>query len=719
MVYLRGPTDGRVLVPIITRLERYLSDRFALEKEQILSQYILHHDVGEHEVGELAERLDRVVAFAERLHAGQKRKSGEDYIYHPINTAMEVSRYGRIIDWASVEACILHDTIEDTEMTSQLLEAEFPDTVRLVEALTKIKDNQELTYHKLFTFVLQDIRVLLVKIADRLDNLRSLHVFPRHKQLRIAKESAQLYANICKRLCMTDLAERFDENIAEYLYKDAFNEFKQSQRKARETQARPLSQFRSRLAEIFPGDLTARIDIKWNRFDHELPTLPENLYTVCIITDTSEETYRAMGRVHMAFRTIPGDFTDTISNPRTNGFKALETSVSYRGRIIRFYITSRNADKFNRMGLLSMDIESPQFNLQYLDDLRDFLQDEDGDIQDFLRFQVPDAIQVTSPRGDVYSLEEGTSALDFAFAVHDGLGLRAKGARINDVEEHISTHLQSGDRVEIMTSDEPLSDERYLDWVHSRKALVALRRYFRKQEHSKAIITGQNWLDEAATATGIEIAEAHRLAEQLADSSGRELSNLYHDICMGTTEVTEILGLANVAKPRTMGTLVRKIRGAKATTRKVRRYEFEDLHIRFCPICAPVRGDDIVGNPGQGRLNVHRKGCSEQDGDTSLPLIWDRSRGTDLRDPGLVEMEIGVDEKPGTFYAVVAPFRSLGVELSTIGMPGKNNFLHLEFSPGTARTLDRLINSVRKLGAVSSIRVLRAASNSGTVPIRK
>jgi len=156
------------------REESTVPDRFTREKEQILSQYIIHHEVDESEVAQLAERLDRALARADQLHTGQKRKTGEDYIWHPIHTAMEVSRFGRIVDWASVEAAILHDTLEDSCYSFPALEAEFPDAAKLVFALTKIKDSRAHTYQRLFGYVLQDIRVLLIKLADRLDNLTTL-----------------------------------------------------------------------------------------------------------------------------------------------------------------------------------------------------------------------------------------------------------------------------------------------------------------------------------------------------------------------------------------------------------------------------------------------------------------------------------------------------------------------------------------------------------------
>lgn len=693
-----------------------MNDRFAREKEQILSQYILHHDVSDAEVGVLAERLDKAVLVADRLHAGQKRKSGEDYIVHPLRTAMEVSRFGRIVDWASVEASILHDTLEDTDYSYADISCDFPDAAKLVQALTKIKDSQEMTYKKLFNYVLKDIRVLLVKLADRLDNLESLNVFSREKQMRIASESVQMYANICRRLCMLDLAERLAEKVGEYLLPDEMAAYRLAQENAKETLAKPLDQLRTKLAEIFPGDLSTRIEIKWNRFnpDAQNPMLPENYYIVRIITENHEDAYRALGRIHMAFNAIPGTFSDTFSNPRTNGYKAIETRVSYRGGITGFYIASRAADRYNRLGLLSMDIDSPQFNLKYLDDLKEFLQGGDGNIQDFMRFQRPDAIQVVTPKGDVLSLEAGTTALDFAFAVHKALGLRATGARINDEPVSLGTELHSGDRVKIEASDVPVCDERHLSWATSRKALSAIKRHLRKVESERAATTGRQWLLQAAANEGIPSAKAEELAARLAQSKSKPVESIYADICLGAIEMGEVLSRAIAPKSLSVGSLVRILRpGRPVGTRKVRRYDFEDPHIRFCSFCVPIIGDEIEGVPDSGRLNVHRRGCQHAHEGTRIPLDWDRTPSADLRDPGPVELEVGVDGSSGSFYSVVWPFKTLELDIQTIGMPNDNSMLRLGFYPGTARTLDKLLRALRKLNQVQSIKLMRGVPPPG------
>lgn len=681
---------------------------FEREKEQIITQYILHHEVDEDEVHRLASRLDHALEKARTLHDGQKRKTGEDYIYHPVRTAMEVSRFGRIIDWDSIEAAILHDTLEDTAYEQEELEAEFPFAAGLVAALTKIKDSRVLTYQKLFRFVLQDIRVLLVKIADRLDNLESLTVFSVEKQIRIAKESAEMYANICRRLCMLDLAERLTDKIGPILTPGGYGDFHKAQDEFKHGWSRTIEQLKSKLMSILPEDMQVRLDVKWSFFRPGILPLPENFFEMQVIVPTSEDAYRALGRIHLAFKALPRAFDDTLSTPQKNGYRALKTRVSYQGRIVSFYIASRIADRFNRLGLLSMDISSPEFNHEYLDDLREFISNDEMDIQDFLRFHRPDDIQVTSPKGDVFSLQEGGTALDYAFAVHERLGLKAVSARVNSEEVPLDTILKSGDRIQIISASAPAADERYLSWVHSRKGLSCLRRYMNKIEAERAATTGRQWLLETAAAHGISDAEAQRLVSEKANKDSAAVEDLYRRICLGREDINKILSLEENSGKRLAGSALRKLLGGKTTVqRRVQRYRFHDSHIRFCPICAPVEGDDIEGSPDQGRLLVHRAGCASTDDKGKIPLQWKKINRKHLLDPGPVEIELLLEDQPGVLHALTTPFKELNLDIRNFKPPDENKRLRIQFYSGSSKALNKVIRSLRKHDFVKEIKVFK------------
>ncbi|PLX41167.1 MAG: hypothetical protein C0608_06800 [Deltaproteobacteria bacterium] len=680
---------------------------FAEEKDSILSWYILHHSVDDNEVQELSDRLERAVETAERLHTGVTRKTGEPYIYHPLRTAQEVSRFGRIVDWPSIEAAILHDTVEDTDYTQEELRRDFPECADLVEALTKIKEDKGLTYRRLFEHALKDIRVLLVKIADRVDNLDTLHIFNREKQIRIAGESASMYANICERLCMMDLASRLREQLGEYLSPEKFHEFQEVQAKAKVELEKPIGNLRTRLAEAFPGNLTVRIEVNWARFDPDVPVKNENLFSVRIITENREAAYQVLGRVHLTFPSVPGSFRDNISNPRENGFRALETQVTYKGMIVRFTISSRDDDRFNRLGLLSMDIESAQFNSRYLKDLREFLEtDEQTSIQDYLRFNQPDGIQVITPKGLIINLEEGATALDFAFAVHKELGLRAAGAKVNDKAVHLSTPLSMNDRVEIIPSSRNVCTDNFLDWAHTRRAISSIKKHLRQEEYHKAAAEGKNLLVGVGSAANMDAWEVETRAKTLAAQSGEKIEKIYQDVYLGNLPLERVLG--PLAKPgrNPVSTLLQKmIPGKPIPVRIVRRYDFESKTRKFCQRCVPVSGDDIEGVPDGRRLIVHRKGCVLDTAETKVPLQWDKQKKIELRDPGPIKLNIWTTNVQGLLYHVVAPFRSLDIDLNSITLPDEDDILRLEFSPGTSRALDRILRDLRKMDFIHDIQI--------------
>ncbi|HSH68696.1 MAG TPA: TGS domain-containing protein, partial [Deferrisomatales bacterium] len=579
------------------------------------------------------------------------------------------------------------------------------------------KDSRVHTYQKLFSYVLQDIRVLLVKVADRLDNLESLTIFRRDKQLRIARETEEMYANICRRLCMLDLAERLTEKIGPVLTPEKVQAWEAGREQLQKEWARPLRDLRARLAEVFPGDLAARIELRWNRFRPDLPPTPENLLTVRVVTDSNENAYRALGRVHMAFRALPGTFSDTVSIPRKNGYRALKTHVAYKNRIVSFNFASSAADRFNRLGLLAMDLTSPEFNQEYMDDLREFLQNEDMDIQDFLRFHKPEAIQVTSPDGDVFSLEDGATALDFAFAVHEQIGLRAVGAWVNDEEAAPETVLRAGDRVKIRTADHPVADDRYLSWAHTRRALTCLRRHLRRVEAERAAATGHKWVLDAADAQGLSEEAAEDLIRAKALASQLSVEELCRQVCLGGADIGELLGTQRDAARRLPGSaLFGRLTGRDGNRRRVRRYRFDDPHIRFCSACVPVEGDDIEAVPEGGRLLIHRLGCPLPDAGRHVPLAWEKGGNLELQDPGPVEVELTLENGSGVLHAVLAPFKDLAVDIRGLRLLQDNQRLHLLFQPGSHRTVNRLIRALRKLPAVRELQVFRGIGREAEDP---
>ncbi|MHB8765183.1 MAG: hypothetical protein ACYDA8_12745, partial [Deferrisomatales bacterium] len=252
-------------------------------------------------------------------------------------------------------------------------------------------------------------------------------------------------------------------------------------------------------------------------------------------------------------------------------------------------------------------------------------------------------------------------------------------------------------------------DDRSLELAHSRRALASLRRFAKRREADRAAATGRQWLIDAARAQGIDEAGAEALVQTRALAGGVAVGELYRRVCLGDEDIAAILGsLGTAPRRRGSGALLGRLRGREDLRRKVRRYDFDDSHIRFCPACTPVEGDEIEGVPDQGRLLVHRTGCARAVEGGRIPLTWDRSDPGDHRDPGAVEMAVAVEAGPGVLYSLLTPFKDLGLDVRHLKLPTGHASVSAEFQPGSARTLDRLIRALRKNAFVREIRVFRA-----------
>jgi (p)ppGpp synthase/HD superfamily hydrolase len=261
-----------------------------------------------------------------------------------------------------------------------------------------------------------------------------------------------------------------------------------------------------------------------------------------------------------------------------------------------------------------------------------------------------------------------------------------------------------------------VADDRYLSWSHLRKAQVALRRYMKRLETERAAATGREWLLDAARAQGVAAEDALERARERAHERKMSEQELLKRVCLGDEDIAGILGTPAATVGGTWlpgGGILQRWRGRDAARRRVRRYEFQNPHIRFCPRCAPVEGDEIEGAPEEGRLLVHRTGCPAASGAGKVPLAWDHGAKGDLWDPGPVEMELTLLDGPGVLYAVLAPFKDLGLDLRNLRLPGEDRRMHAEFQPGSDRTLNRLIRSLRKVSAVEEIRLFRPMEEKG------
>ncbi|HEX7927921.1 MAG TPA: HD domain-containing protein, partial [bacterium] len=408
--------------------------------------------------------LERAFTDAEHHHNGQKRKSGEPYILHPYRVALMASEFG--LDAETVIIALLHDVIEDTEMTKEVVQANYGNWLAdVVDGLTKVAktgdsamDAGVATYRKLISSTIKDLRTAQVKLFDRLDNMRDLGFLARHRQRRISQETYSVFVPMAQRLGMQDIADELSALCFRYLYPRRFNDvLKQLKQRLTDEQAKVqgLTQLlQSILVEQKFTDFTVKPrSLQISDFIHTDLPAGSALLGFTVNVPTAVDCYRALGALHIRCRVVPNSIRDFISNPKPNRYQALHSQVFMGGEPIAIVIGSHSMDAINRSGILvnwegSLE-ELHRYYQSYLELLDQYADTDDLRMEDVLRHAQLETLQVFTPKGKLLSLPQGATAIDFAFAIHSDLGLHCAGAKLGGEWISPFEELKDGEVVEI------------------------------------------------------------------------------------------------------------------------------------------------------------------------------------------------------------------------------------------------------------------------------
>lgn len=433
--------------------------------------------------------IQRAIELGRRSHSGQFRKSGEAYFVHPLRVAHLAARHW--MDFSSVLAAILHDVVEDTPVTLGEIEADYgPEVALLVNGLTKASDEKlsrealkAETYRKQLLAAIEDVRVLCLKFWDRTDNLETISALNPAKQSLIAEETRTVYVPLARHLGMGDVANVLDALSLEILYPRRSQRYQEAIRDLQSQVEIPLRKIRSEINNVCEHHkIGVLLRDRWRPFSvaaakamsRGFPTL----YTLEIQVDRTMDAYLALGLLHNLYSPIPGKLRDHLNVTSQFGYQALKTTVQAGIYRMRVEITTRKLARFNEAGVLAPGFEFRRANFQEL--MRSLLDGESAFDTEGLRLASA-SIQVYTPRGDVRTLPEGSSALDFAFDIHEDLGLHACRARINGQTRLLKSRLMDGDQVEVEQSKTPEVLPKWLEWTATPRARNSIRRYLRSR----------------------------------------------------------------------------------------------------------------------------------------------------------------------------------------------------------------------------------------------
>ncbi|RLL53040.1 bifunctional (p)ppGpp synthetase/guanosine-3',5'-bis(diphosphate) 3'-pyrophosphohydrolase [Mariprofundus sp. EBB-1] len=578
--------------------------------------------------------INQAYVFAAHAHAGQVRNSGESYITHPLAVADILSSLG--MDASTIITGLLHDTVEDTNVSLADVERHFgADVAGLVDGVTKIgkihfsskEQKQAENFRKMILATAKDLRVLIVKLADRLHNMRTLGFMPEHKRKAIGEETLEIYAPLAHRLGIHWIKQEMEDLVFSYLETDAYKAL------LAEIQDRleGLNQTRERLESVIQQALLRqglKAEVQ-GRMKH-LYSIHEkmqrkhvnfeeifDLLAFRVIVEDMTTCYQALGVVHSLYRPVPGRFKDYIAIPKPNGYQSLHTvvigpenfriEVQIRTEAMHVYAEDGVAAHWvYKKGVDSKDQDS----FQWLKQLTKVLKDADnpGELLENVRLDLfVREVYVFSPDGDIYSLPRGAKPLDFAYAVHTDVGQHCVGVRINGEVSDFSARLRNGDQIEVMTSPDQTPSRQWLQYVKTPRAKQAIRQWFRRQERHSSIRMGEKILQESVGVKDVS-------AEVLTLCGCADINELKMRLGSGVLAIHTLFD----AMPQKRS-LPFKLTGMKRTY----------MHAAEC--CHPIPGDSVVGhlNASEGMTLHHSKCSAVMDGESLdwLEVDWQPQPG--------------------------------------------------------------------------------------------
>jgi len=619
------------------------------------------------------EKVAKAFQLADAAHKGQLRISGDAYIQHPLEAAFILAELE--MDAAAIQAALLHDVAEDTEHSLEELRKEFGNEVaNLVDGVTKLgkiayKSKMELqveNLRKMFLAMANDIRVILIKLADRLHNMRTLRYLSQHKQEEIAKETLEIYAPLANRLGIFQIKWELEDLAFRYLYPQEYYDLiegislKRQERQSHIDEV--ISQIRGRLEEMgIQAEISGRpkhlysIYRKMIRQNKDLSEIYD-LTAIRVIVDTVNDCYGVLGIIHTLWKPLPGRFKDYIAMPKPNLYQSLHTTViGNKGEPFEIQIRTQDMHQTAEYGIAAHwkykegDLAGAGFEqkLVWLRQLLEWQHDskDAGEFMESLQADLfADTVFVFTPQGDVVELPAESCPVDFAYRVHTDLGHRCIGAKINGRIATLDTKLKIGDIVEILTSKVPQGPSR--DWVSIVKTSQAknkIRQWFRKEQREEHIARGKEGLEREVRKAGLTLSQ---------DLNAENMAKLVHLFSMNTPDDLYVaLGSGNMTYNRALSRLKEEILPKKETQTSPEEYQFatedtlkssdstirvkgvDNIAVRFSKCCNPMPGDEIIGFITRGRgVSIHRSTCpqvtalGEQDKERLVEVSWEQNQ---------------------------------------------------------------------------------------------
>ena len=679
------------------------------------------------------KQVNKAYDFACEAHSGQYRSSGDPYVTHPIAVASILGSFR--MDEDSLTAAMLHDVMEDSGIPKSVIEKKFNKEVAdLVDGVSKLNtltissktESQAENLQKMVLAMSKDIRVIVVKLADRLHNMRTLLYLDREKQLRIAKETLEIYAPIAHRIGMNNLYRELEDLAFKTIYPTRYERLIAAVKKNRGGQKRLLNKIQKEMSDrLLKEGIASLVEGRekhiysiYRKMKERRRSFEEimDVYAIKIIVDTPENCYRTLGHIHNMYKPVRGRFKDYIAIPKSNGYQSIHTGViALKGIPIEIQIKTQEMNDMAENGIASHWLyksgnnsdSSPQIKARRwvagLLEMRENYETTEDFINSVKTDIFPDEIYVFTPQGEVIEMPNGSTAIDFAYAVHTDIGHHCRACRINKKLAPLSVPLESGQTIEILRDTVPQTSPAWLNFATTTKARHSIRNYLGNLKSSEARKFGKKLLEQSLNNLNIKLKniDKDKLRGALDSIGGRSLNRILKEIGLG-------IRVANVVARQIAGFVNKdgEIESDSAIPLEIT--GSEGLVVNYAPCCKPIPGDSVMGHfTADKGLVVHQERCKNilsfrKDPQQCFPVNWGESSGKVFTS----QIKIMANDEPGLLANIASAITETGTNISSIQTTDLNSGIHdfvLDLEVSDRLHLSKIIKKIKTLKSIASV----------------
>lgn len=691
--------------------------------------------------------IRKAYEFSDLAHAGQKRSSGEPFIEHCHEVALILAELH--MDSTTVAAGLLHDVVEDTTFTLEDLRNEFDDEVAdLVDGVTKIgavkfhsiEEQQVEYFRKMLLSMAKDIRVILIKLADRMHNMRTLEHLPPEKRKRIAQETRDVYAPLAHRLGINKAKTELEDLALKHLRGDIYQELVKAVKEKKKERESFIAEVVKPIKEALIKDsiiatvygrakhldsIYRKIVVRKVPFDQIY-----DLLAIRVLVNTERECYHTMGIVHAMWKPISDRFHDYIANPKSNGYRSLHTTVlGPRSRMVEIQIRTHQMHHFAENGIAAhwlykegrQQMSKDDRQMVWLRDVLEWQKDmiNPSEFMEYLKMDLyADDIFVYTPKGRLIHLPTGSTPLDFAFAIHTEIGLHCAGAKINSRLQPLATRLDSGDKVEIITNKSRSPSHDWLKLVKTSSARSKIKRWLNQAGFEQSVSLGREIIERKLKELRLKVPGDQSLQEYAELLDKKSIEELLASIGNGSMGSRQLINLIQPEERKETAGIVSRVMDRLRGAKGIRVQGLDNMMFRFAGCCQPVPGEEIVGFITRGRgVTIHHATCAlaidlvNTSPERSIAVSWDAAKDQSF----IVQLELVMEDRKGMLRDITEAIADAntnvrGAEVSASDAAAVGKFV-VEVS--SLSHLNRIIDKVRRVKGVIEVKRSRRYDPKG------